>query len=190
MSAMRFLLAELFSLVAHKITILLNPKWSWLFALLSSYAQISISNFCRHASINSLLYVKEDYIIPHHINFHDLIRKKVKGKTGPLFDFGVHEDVRMHSDARIQNSESHAGQPWSLSTPLSQHKTNSQSHTKLKQFQLKLRQWVVSVYSTWAHRLDWNSVFCGLSVSPVYSPDNRLDAACYPTFLSSSSLMI
>ena len=69
---------------------------------------------CRHASVNSLMYVKEDYIIPHHVSFHDLIRKKVKGKTGPLFDFGVHDDVRMHSDARIQNSESHAGKSFSL----------------------------------------------------------------------------
>lgn len=59
--------------------------------------------------MSHLLYVKEDYIIPHHICFHDLIRKRAKGKSGPLFDFGVHEDVRMHSDHRIQNSESHAG---------------------------------------------------------------------------------
>ena len=66
--------------------------------------------FCRNVSLNSLLYVKEDYIIPHTVCFHDLIRKKAKGKSGPLFDFGVHEDVRLHSDARIPNSESHAGQ--------------------------------------------------------------------------------
>jgi protein FAM50 len=63
---------------------------------------------CRNISVNNLLYVKEDFIIPHAVTFHDLIRKKALGKRA-MFDFGAHEDVRAHSDSRIENTESHAG---------------------------------------------------------------------------------
>ena len=55
------------------------------------------------------MYVKEDTIIPHDVTFHALIKKKAQGRTGPLFDFGVHEDVRAHSDARVEKTDSHAG---------------------------------------------------------------------------------
>ncbi|KAL0365592.1 UNVERIFIED_CONTAM: protein XAP5 CIRCADIAN TIMEKEEPER [Sesamum angustifolium] len=45
----------------------------------------------RTASVENLLYVKEDLIIPH------------------LFHFDVHEDVRTIADATIEKDESHAG---------------------------------------------------------------------------------
>lgn len=32
-----------------------------------------------------------------------------RGKSGPLFHFDVHEDVRTVNDARIEKDESHAG---------------------------------------------------------------------------------
>jgi hypothetical protein len=32
-----------------------------------------------------------------------------RGKSGPLFHFDVHEDVRTINDARIEKDESHAG---------------------------------------------------------------------------------
>lgn len=60
----------------------------------------------RNISVNNLLYVKEDFMLPHSFTFHDLIKKK----TGPLADFGAHEDVRAHSDSRIANTETHAGE--------------------------------------------------------------------------------
>ena len=56
-----------------------------------------------------LMYVKEDMIIPHTITFYDLIMTRARGKTGPLFFFDVHEDLRLQSDARRENNESHAG---------------------------------------------------------------------------------
>lgn len=31
------------------------------------------------------------------------------GKSGPLFHFDVHDDVRMHVDASVEKDESHAG---------------------------------------------------------------------------------
>eukprot|EP00960_Hanusia_phi_P040468 754455-Hanusia_phi.AAC.2 len=34
---------------------------------------------------------------------------KARGKSGPLFHFDVHEDVRTVNDARIEKDESHAG---------------------------------------------------------------------------------
>eukprot|EP01018_Ginkgo_biloba_P030492 Gb_00497 [translate_table: standard] len=45
----------------------------------------------RTASVENLLYVKEDLIIPH------------------LFHFDVHEDIRTIADATIEKDESHAG---------------------------------------------------------------------------------
>ncbi|KAK9833477.1 hypothetical protein WJX81_008314 [Elliptochloris bilobata] len=63
----------------------------------------------RGTSISSLMYVKEDLIIPHMVSFYDLIVQKARGKSGPLFHFDVHEDVRMQSDATVEKDESHAG---------------------------------------------------------------------------------
>ncbi len=57
------------------------------------------------------MYVKEDLIIPHTVSFYDLIVQKARGKSGPLFHFDVHEDVRMQSDATVEKDESHAGAP-------------------------------------------------------------------------------
>ena len=66
----------------------------------------------RNISLNNLLFVKEDIILPHSVSFHDLIKKRVRGRTGPLFDFGVHDDVRAESDSRIQEkTDAHAGLP-------------------------------------------------------------------------------
>lgn len=63
----------------------------------------------RGVSAGALIYVKEDLIIPHHYTFYDLIISKARGKSGPLFHFDVHDDVRMSGDARVEKDESHAG---------------------------------------------------------------------------------
>ena len=63
----------------------------------------------RAASVDSLLYVKEDVILPHHLTFHELIASKARGKSGPLFHFDVHDDVRLVGDARVEKDEAHAG---------------------------------------------------------------------------------
>ena len=55
------------------------------------------------------MYVKEDLIIPNQYTFYDLIINKARGKSGPLFHFDVHEDVRLQHDARVEKDESHAG---------------------------------------------------------------------------------
>lgn len=55
--------------------------------------------------MNNLIYVKEDFMIPHNLTFHELIKRK----SGALADFGAHEDIRAHSDSRIANTETHAG---------------------------------------------------------------------------------
>lgn len=34
---------------------------------------------------------------------------KARGKSGPLFIFGVKEDVRLMNDATVETEESHAG---------------------------------------------------------------------------------
>jgi protein FAM50 len=63
----------------------------------------------RGISSDSLLYVKEDVIIPHTISFYDLIEAKARGKSGPLFQFDVHDDIRLVNDVRIEKDESHPG---------------------------------------------------------------------------------
>jgi protein FAM50 len=63
----------------------------------------------RGVSIENLMYIKEDLIIPAHYTFYDLIVTKARGKSGPLFHFDVHDDVRLVHDARVEKDESHAG---------------------------------------------------------------------------------
>jgi len=63
----------------------------------------------RTVALDSLMYVKEDLILPHNTTFYDLIKDKARGKSGPLFHFDVHDDIRMANDCRIEKDESHAG---------------------------------------------------------------------------------
>lgn len=61
-------------------------------------------------SADDLLYVKEDLILPQDLTFYDLIATKARGKSGPLFHFDVHDDLRVGAlDARIEKDESHPG---------------------------------------------------------------------------------
>ncbi|KAI9028811.1 FAM50A protein [Phycomyces nitens] len=63
----------------------------------------------RGVNVDNLIYVKEDLIIPHHYTFYDFIINKARGKSGPLFNFDVHDDVRLVNDATLEKDESHAG---------------------------------------------------------------------------------
>lgn len=47
--------------------------------------------------------------LPQHYTFYDLIVTKARGKSGPLFTFDVHDDIRITNDASIEKDESHAG---------------------------------------------------------------------------------
>lgn len=66
-------------------------------------------NELRAITADQLMYVKEDLIIPHHYTFYDFIVTKARGKSGPLFSFDVHDDIRLVSDATVEKDESHAG---------------------------------------------------------------------------------
>jgi protein FAM50 len=61
------------------------------------------------ATVDQLMYVKEDIILPQHYSFYDLIVTKARGKSGPLFIFDCHEDIRLINDASVEKEESHAG---------------------------------------------------------------------------------
>jgi len=63
----------------------------------------------RATSAENLMYIKEDLIIPHNYSFYDLIISKARGKSGPLFHFDVHDDVRLLQNVKIEKDESHAG---------------------------------------------------------------------------------
>lgn len=62
----------------------------------------------RGVSVDKLMFIKEDIIIPHNYSFYDLMLSKARGKSGPLFRFDVHEDVRLVNDATVEKEESHA----------------------------------------------------------------------------------
>ena len=64
--------------------------------------------FPELSSADELLYVKEDLILPHDLTFHDLIVTQARGKSGPLFRFDVHEDLRV-GDRRVPTEASHPG---------------------------------------------------------------------------------
>jgi protein FAM50 len=63
----------------------------------------------RGVSVDNLMYVKEDIILPQNMSFYDLIKSKARGKSGPLFEFSVVEDVRLKNDATKEKKDSHAG---------------------------------------------------------------------------------
>ncbi|RMX67170.1 hypothetical protein DD238_002384 [Peronospora effusa] len=71
--------------------------------LVSEFAEL------RGVGAENLIYIKEDLIIPHHYSFYDLIVTKARGKSGPLFHFDVHDDVRLLQDRRVEKDESHPG---------------------------------------------------------------------------------
>ena len=66
-------------------------------------------NELRVCGVDQLMFVKEDLIIPHHYTFYEFIVTKARGKSGPLFDFSVRNDIRLVNDASIEKEESHAG---------------------------------------------------------------------------------
>ncbi|XP_059481422.1 protein FAM50 homolog [Neocloeon triangulifer] len=63
----------------------------------------------KTVTADQLMYVKEDLILPQHYTFYDFIVTKARGKSGPLFQFDVRDDIRLVSDATIEKEESHAG---------------------------------------------------------------------------------
>ncbi|XP_077983187.1 protein FAM50A-like isoform X2 [Glandiceps talaboti] len=63
----------------------------------------------KSSTVENLMYIKEDLIIPHHYSFYDFIVTKARGKSGPLFSFDVHDDIRLVNDATVEKDESHAG---------------------------------------------------------------------------------
>ena len=52
-----------------------------------------------------LIFVRVFFLIFQHYTFYDFIINKARGKSGPLFSFDVHEDVRMISDASVEKDE-------------------------------------------------------------------------------------
>jgi len=44
-------------------------------------------------------------LMKQHYTFYDFIINKARGKSGPLFNFDVHDDIRMLSDATREKDE-------------------------------------------------------------------------------------
>jgi protein FAM50 len=62
----------------------------------------------RAVTLDQLMYVKEDLIIPHGTSFYELIKEKARGKSGPLFNFDAVEELKP-GDVRVEKTDSHAG---------------------------------------------------------------------------------
>ncbi|EHB08071.1 Protein FAM50A [Heterocephalus glaber] len=85
----------------------LPGSWATMQQFLQKALEILRKDFSelRSAGVEQLMYIKEDLIIPHHHSFYDFIVTKAR----PLFNFDVHDDVRLLSDATVEKDESHAG---------------------------------------------------------------------------------
>ena len=59
--------------------------------------------------VGRVLFFFSLFFFLQHYSFYELIVNKARGKSGPLFYFDVHEDVRMEGDHRVEKDESHAG---------------------------------------------------------------------------------
>ncbi|KAI6218284.1 Protein FAM50-like protein [Aphelenchoides besseyi] len=61
----------------------------------------------RTATTESLMFIKEDLILPHFYTFQDFIATKAMGKTGPLWQFDAAGEIRLRQDAALDSGESH-----------------------------------------------------------------------------------
>ncbi|KYO01698.1 XAP-5 DNA binding protein, putative, partial [Plasmodium reichenowi] len=59
----------------------------------------------RSASCETLMFVKEDVILPNYITFYELIKNKAQGKTGPLFSFDAVENLSGITDIRKEKTD-------------------------------------------------------------------------------------
>eukprot|EP00946_MAST-07B_sp_MAST-7B-sp1_P001024 g1024.t1 len=88
------------------------PQGTTILQFLDAVRQQLITQFpeLRRVSADNLMYIKEDLIIPGDYTFYDLIKSKARGKSGPLFHFDVHDDIRLGPiDSRVEKDESHPG---------------------------------------------------------------------------------
>ncbi|XP_008213949.1 uncharacterized protein LOC100116858 [Nasonia vitripennis] len=94
----------------HRRSVIMK-KGNSIYQLLQRCLEVLRKEFSELKTVmaDQLMYVKEDLILPHHYTFYDFIVTKARGKSGPLFTFDVHDDVRMMSDASVETEESHAG---------------------------------------------------------------------------------
>lgn len=94
----------------HKRMVMMK-KGNTIYQFLQKALEILRKDFneLRSVTTDQLMYIKEDLIIPQHYTFYDFIVTKARGKSGPLFVFDVHEDVRLLADATVERDESHAG---------------------------------------------------------------------------------
>lgn len=96
----------------HRRSIVLkkcNSIQQFLYKCLEQLRNENQFNELKVTSVDQLMYVKEDIIIPHHYTFYDLIVTKARGKSGPLFKFDCHDDIRIQNDASVEKEETHAG---------------------------------------------------------------------------------
>jgi protein FAM50 len=95
----------------HRRSSMVEKGWKIGEFLAKCKAELEKADFpeLRTVSLDSLMYVKEDLIIPHKTSLYELIKCRARGKSGPLFNFDVHEDIRINSDVRVEKDESHAG---------------------------------------------------------------------------------
>ncbi|KOX71060.1 Protein FAM50 like protein [Melipona quadrifasciata] len=96
----------------HRRSVIMKKgKGNSIYQLLQRCLEVLRREFSELKTVmaDQLMYVKEDLILPHHYTFYDFIVTKARGKSGPLFTFDVHDDIRVMHDASVETEESHAG---------------------------------------------------------------------------------
>ena len=66
-------------------------------------------DYPRRTSTTLLEHARRFSCLLQHYTFYDFIVNKARGKSGPLFNFDVHDDIRLLADASVEKDESHAG---------------------------------------------------------------------------------
>uniref|UniRef100_A0A914I867 Protein FAM50 homolog n=1 Tax=Globodera rostochiensis TaxID=31243 RepID=A0A914I867_GLORO len=82
-------------------------------ATIAQFLQKALDRFRKEflelklATVDNLMFVKEDLIIPHFYTFQDFIKTRQMGKTGPLWQFEAVGEIRVRQDAALDIGESH-----------------------------------------------------------------------------------
>ncbi|KAL7678251.1 hypothetical protein ACOME3_004481 [Neoechinorhynchus agilis] len=95
----------------HPRTLQLNKGQTiqqFLFMALDMLRKENVFIELKAVSVDQLMFVKDDHILPHHLSFYDLIIMEARGRHGQLF-FDDKAKRRVTNDAVIDDDDIHSG---------------------------------------------------------------------------------
>ena len=112
-----------------------------------------------------------------HYTFYDFIVNKARGKSGPLFNFDVHDDVRLLADANVEKDESHAG------------KVVERSWYQRNKHIFPASRWEVRSMHTWA-KISSNAMIVRSTTRTRIMGNTRLRRRCSRSYPLQDTLML